>query len=61
MMGYIQGQAGDAYAGKWAVAPVLPGGGDQLGWLVARRADEGDRTRRQRSPSSSGCPPRSSR
>ncbi len=35
MMGYIQGQAGDAYAGKWSVAPVLPGGATNWGgsWL----------------------------
>jgi cellobiose transport system substrate-binding protein len=35
MMGYIQGQAGDAYSGKWAVAPVLPGGATNWGgsWL----------------------------
>src|SRR4029079_11086220 len=35
MMGYIQGQAGDSYAGKWAVAPVLPGGATNWGgsWL----------------------------
>ncbi len=35
MMGYIQGQAGDAYAGKWDVAPVLPGGATNWGgsWL----------------------------
>ena len=35
MMGYIQGQAGDAYAGKWDVSPVLPGGGGNWGgsWL----------------------------
>jgi cellobiose transport system substrate-binding protein len=35
MMGYIQGQAGDAYAGKWAIAPVLPGGATNWGgsWL----------------------------
>jgi cellobiose transport system substrate-binding protein len=35
MMGYIQGQAGEAYAGKWAVAPVLPGGATNWGgsWL----------------------------
>ena len=45
MMGYIQGQAGDDYAGKWDVAPVLPGGGAQLGRLVARRSAEADRTR----------------
>jgi cellobiose transport system substrate-binding protein len=35
MMGYIQGQAGDAGAGKWNVAPVLPGGATNWGgsWL----------------------------
>jgi cellobiose transport system substrate-binding protein len=35
MMGYIQGQAGDAYAGKWDIAPVLPGGATNWGgsWL----------------------------
>jgi cellobiose transport system substrate-binding protein len=35
MMGYIQGQAGGAYSGKWAVAPVLPGGSANWGgsWL----------------------------
>ena len=35
MMGYIQGQAGDATAGKWNVAPVLPGGATNWGgsWL----------------------------
>ncbi len=35
MMGYIQGQAGDSYAGKWEVAPVLPGGATNWGgsWL----------------------------
>ncbi len=35
MMGYIQGQAGDAYAGKWNIAPVLPGGATNWGgsWL----------------------------
>jgi cellobiose transport system substrate-binding protein len=35
MMGYIQGQAGDSYAGKWAIAPVLPGGATNWGgsWL----------------------------
>jgi cellobiose transport system substrate-binding protein len=31
MMGYIQGQAGDAYAGKWDIAPVLPGGATNWG------------------------------
>ncbi len=35
MMGYIQGQAGPGGAGKWAVAPVLPGGATNWGgsWL----------------------------
>jgi cellobiose transport system substrate-binding protein len=35
MMGYIQGQAGDNYAGKWNIAPVLPGGATNWGgsWL----------------------------
>jgi cellobiose transport system substrate-binding protein len=35
MMGYIQSQAGDAYAGKWDIAPVLPGGATNWGgsWL----------------------------
>ena len=35
MMGYIQGQAGPAGSGKWAVAPVLPGGATNWGgsWL----------------------------
>ena len=35
MMGYIQGQAGDATAGKWSIAPVLPGGATNWGgsWL----------------------------
>jgi cellobiose transport system substrate-binding protein len=35
MMGYIQGQAGDDYAGKWNIAPVLPGGATNWGgsWL----------------------------
>ena len=35
MMGYIQGQAGPANAGKWSVAPVLPGGATNWGgsWL----------------------------
>ena len=35
MMGYIQGQAGPDYSGKWAVAPVLPGGATNWGgsWL----------------------------
>jgi len=35
MMGYIQGQAGDAGSGKWAVAPVMPGGASNWGgsWL----------------------------
>ncbi len=35
MMGYIQSQAGDSYAGKWNIAPVLPGGATNWGgsWL----------------------------
>ncbi len=35
MMGYIQGQAGPDFAGKWSVAPVLPGGATNWGgsWL----------------------------
>jgi cellobiose transport system substrate-binding protein len=35
MMGYIQSQAGDGYAGKWNIAPVLPGGATNWGgsWL----------------------------
>jgi cellobiose transport system substrate-binding protein len=35
MMGYIQGQAGDAGSGKWSVSPVMPGGGSNWGgsWL----------------------------
>src|SRR4029077_19365722 len=35
MMGYIQGQAGDACAGRWDIAPVLPGGATNWGgsWL----------------------------
>jgi cellobiose transport system substrate-binding protein len=35
MMGYIQGQAGPDGAGKWSVAPVLPGGATNWGgsWL----------------------------
>jgi cellobiose transport system substrate-binding protein len=35
MMGYIQGQAGDSYSGKWEVAPVLPGGATNWGgsWI----------------------------
>jgi cellobiose transport system substrate-binding protein len=35
MMGYIQGQAGKDYAGKWDIAPVLPGGATNWGgsWL----------------------------
>ena len=31
MMGYIQGQAGKAGAGKWNIAPVLPGGATNWG------------------------------
>jgi cellobiose transport system substrate-binding protein len=35
MMGYIQGQAGPDNAGKWSVAPVLPGGPTNWGgsWI----------------------------
>ncbi len=35
MMGYIQGQAGNDFAGKWDIAPVLPGGATNWGgsWL----------------------------
>ncbi len=35
MMGYIQGQAGPSYAGKWDIAPALPGGAANWGgsWL----------------------------
>jgi cellobiose transport system substrate-binding protein len=35
MMGYIQSQAGDAGAGKWNIAPVVPGGATNWGgsWL----------------------------
>ena len=35
MMGYIQGQAGPSVAGKWDIAPVLPGGATNWGgsWL----------------------------
>ncbi len=40
MMGYIQGQAGPTYAGKWAIAPVLPGGATNWGgsWLGVPKA-----------------------
>ncbi len=42
MMGYIQGQAGNAYAGKWSVAPVLPGGATNWGgsWLGVPKASK---------------------
>lgn len=35
MMSYIQSQAGNAYAGKWDIAPVLPGGNTNWGgsWI----------------------------
>lgn len=35
MMSYIEGQAGNAYSGKWDIAPVLPGGATNWGgsWL----------------------------
>ena len=49
MMGYIQGQAGPDYAGKWNIAPVLPGGGANWGgsWLGVP-ADGPERRRRRR-------------
>jgi cellobiose transport system substrate-binding protein len=31
MAGYIKGQAGEAYKGKWNIAPVLPGGATNWG------------------------------
>ncbi|MGH3447063.1 MAG: extracellular solute-binding protein [Nocardioidaceae bacterium] len=42
MMGYIQGQAGDAGAGKWNIAPVLPGGATNWGgsWLAVPAASQ---------------------
>jgi cellobiose transport system substrate-binding protein len=42
MMGYIQGQAGPTYAGKWSVAPVLPGGATNWGgsWLGVPKASK---------------------
>ncbi|HEV2885274.1 MAG TPA: extracellular solute-binding protein, partial [Jatrophihabitans sp.] len=42
MMGYIQGQAGAAGAGKWSVAPVLPGGATNWGgsWLGVPKASK---------------------
>src|SRR6185437_3578012 len=42
MMGYIQSQAGDAGAGKWSVAPVLPGGATNWGgsWLAVPKASK---------------------
>jgi cellobiose transport system substrate-binding protein len=45
MMGYIQSQAGDSYAGKWDIAPVLPGGATNWGgsWLgVPEKASHRD-------------------
>jgi cellobiose transport system substrate-binding protein len=35
MMSYIESEAGNAYAGKWDIAPVLPGGATNWGgsWL----------------------------
>ena len=52
MMGYIQGQAGDAYAGKWDIAPVLPGGATNWGgsWLGVpdKAAAQGRRDRARR-------------
>ena len=42
MMGYIQGQAGDAGSGKWAVSPVMPGGASNWGgsWLGVPKASK---------------------
>lgn len=42
MMGYIQSQAGAAGAGKWSVAPVLPGGATNWGgsWLGVPKASK---------------------
>jgi len=42
MMGYIQSQAGPANAGKWSVAPVLPGGATNWGgsWLGVPKASK---------------------
>lgn len=42
MMGYIQGQAGKTGAGKWSVAPVLPGGATNWGgsWLGVPKASK---------------------
>lgn len=42
MMGYIQGQAGPSGAGKWSVAPVLPGGATNWGgsWLGVPKASK---------------------
>ena len=42
MMGYIQGQAGPSNAGKWSVAPVLPGGATNWGgsWLGVPKASK---------------------
>jgi cellobiose transport system substrate-binding protein len=42
MMGYIQSQAGPTNAGKWSVAPVLPGGATNWGgsWLGVPKASK---------------------
>ncbi|MEO6504253.1 MAG: extracellular solute-binding protein [Jatrophihabitantaceae bacterium] len=42
MMGYIQSQAGASGAGKWSVAPVLPGGATNWGgsWLGVPKASK---------------------
>ncbi|MGI8667438.1 MAG: ABC transporter substrate-binding protein [Jatrophihabitans sp.] len=42
MMGYIQSQLGDSGAGKWSVAPVLPGGATNWGgsWLGVPKASK---------------------
>ena len=61
MMGYIQGQAGDAYAGKWDIAPVLPGGATNWGGSWLGVPTKAARTRPRRSRWSSGCRPRTSR
>ncbi len=57
MMGYIQGQAGPDYAGKWNIAPVLPGGG--ANWAARGSACPPTApTSTPPSPSSNGCRPR---
>ena len=46
MMGYIQGQAGPDGAGKWNIAPVLPGGATNWGGSWLGVPDRRPRTRR---------------